>query len=178
MFTMTELPNGVCINRLDMHHDDRGVFTEIFRREWCLGIDPVQWNVVRSVAGVLRGVHVHPRHDDYLIVAHGRVSVGLRDLRRGSSTEGLAALVGLSANDLQGVFIPHGVAHGFYFHEPSIHLYAVSHRWDPSDEKACLWSDPALGIPWPVATARVSDRDAGAQPLSRLLDELESEQPI
>ena len=175
---MMALPNGVSVTRLDMHRDDRGVFTEVFRREWRLGIDPVQWNAVSSEAGVLRGVHVHPRHDDYLILLRGQAAIGLKDLRQGSATQGLPALVELEADNMAGILIPHGVAHGFYFHEPSIHLYAVSHCWDPADEKACLWSDPALGIPWPVATARVSDRDAGAQPLSRLLDELESEQPI
>ena len=57
----------------------------------------MQWNAVWSEAGVLRGVHVHIRHDDYLTVPVGRASVGLRDLRRGSPTEGLSALVELSA---------------------------------------------------------------------------------
>jgi len=161
-----------------MHGDDRGVFTEIFRREWDLGIDPVQWNLVHSQAGVLRGVHVHPRHDDYLLVSRGRVSVGLRDLRPGSPTEGLPALVELNADDLTGIFIPHGVAHGFYFHEPSTHLYAVSHYWDDDDEKGCLWSDPALEIPWPVTSAQVSRRDGAAQPLSDLLAELTALQQI
>lgn len=175
---MMALPDGVNVNRLTMHRDDRGVFIEVFRREWRLGIEPVQWNVASSEAGVLRGVHVHPRHDDYLVLLGGRAAIGLKDLRRGSATQGLSALVELEADDMAGILIPHGVAHGFYFHEPSIHLYAVSHYWDPADEKDCLWSDPALGIPWPVTTARVSDRDAGAQPLSCLLDELESEQPI
>ncbi len=169
---MPELPAGVKLRPLVMHRDARGTFTEVFRREWGTGIDPVQWNVVSSAAGVLRGVHVHLRHDDYLIALNGRIGVGLRDLRDGSPTCGLATLVELRGDELTAILIPHGVAHGFYFYEPSIHLYAVSHYWDPEDEQGCLWSDPDLEIPWPAESAIVSERDAAAPPLSDLLDQL------
>jgi dTDP-4-dehydrorhamnose 3,5-epimerase len=161
-----------------MHTDHRGVFTEVFRSEWGLPIDPVQWNLVHSEAGVLRGLHVHPRHDDFLVLVRGRASIGLRDLRQGSPTCGLAAVVDLEGDAMAGIFIPHGVAHGFYFHHPSTHLYAVSHYWDRADEKGCLWSDPALEIPWPMSSAKVSERDANAQSLSDLVAELEPLQPI
>ena len=93
--------------------------------------EPVQWNTVSSEAGDLRGVHVHVRHDDYLTMPVGRTSVGLRDLRRGSPTEGLAVLVELGREQPAALVIPHGVAHGFYFHEPSLHVYAVSEYWEP-----------------------------------------------
>jgi dTDP-4-dehydrorhamnose 3,5-epimerase len=161
-----------------MHRDQRGAFTEVYRREWDTGIAPVQWNAVTSDAGVLRGVHAHIRHDDYLLVLKGRASIGLRDLRQGSPTEGAAVLVELNAAELAALTIPHGVAHGFYFHEPSVHLYAVSRYWDPADELGCHWADAALEIPWPVAHATVSERDAHAGPLSALLDQLAPWQPI
>jgi dTDP-4-dehydrorhamnose 3,5-epimerase len=154
------------------------VFTELYRQEWPTGVKPIQWNAVRSDAGVLRGVHVHIRHDDYLTVPYGRAAVGLRDLRRGSSTEGLSALVELAGDEPVALVIPRGVAHGFYFLEPSLHVYAVTEYWDPSDELACHWADPELEIPWPARTARVSDRDAGSQSLRDLLRELEPSQPI
>jgi dTDP-4-dehydrorhamnose 3,5-epimerase len=174
----TVLPAGVRLIPLEMHHDERGVFTEIFRREWDTGVSPVQWNVVRSGARVLRGVHVHPRHDDYLVVVEGRASIGIRDLRRGSPTEGLSALVELRADNLQALVTPHGVAHGFYFHEPSIHVYSVTHYWDTADELGCHWADPALEIPWPDESPLVSERDDAAQSLAELLAELEPFQPI
>jgi dTDP-4-dehydrorhamnose 3,5-epimerase len=161
-----------------MHPDNRGVFTELFRREWDLPFDPVQWNLVHSEAGVLRGVHVHPRHDDFLVLVTGRASIGLRDLREGSSTRDLAIVVELDGETMVGIFIPHGVAHGFYFHTYSTHLYAVSHYWDVADEKGCLWSDPDLQIDWPMSSATVSERDAKAQSLSELLAEIAPLQPI
>jgi dTDP-4-dehydrorhamnose 3,5-epimerase len=127
---------------------------------------------------VLRGVHVHPTHDDYLILVEGRATVGLRDLRRGSATEGTSATVDLAGSEMTSIVIPHGVAHGFLFREPSLHVYSVSHYWDTADELACHWDDPALEIDWPATPSRVSERDAGAQSLSDLLVELAPHQPI
>ena len=92
-----------------MHHDARGVFTEIFRTSWEVGLTPVQWNAVTSAAGVLRGVHVHIKHADYLLIVRGRASIGLRDLRRGSPTEGSAALIEMSGATLTALTIPPGI---------------------------------------------------------------------
>lgn len=161
-----------------MHRDQRGVFTEIFRQEWDTGIAPVQWSFSHSEPGTLRGVDVHVRHDEYFILVQGRASVGLRDLRRGSSTEGLAMLITLSGDRLAGLTVPRGVAHGLFFHEACALIHSSSQHWDPSDYLACHWTDPALGIPWPVSTAEVSPRQAAAPPLSELLAQLEPFQPI
>ena len=172
------LPDGTLLRPLEAHRDERGSFTELYRAEWETGVAPIQWNAVRSQAGVVRGVHVHLRHDDYLTVPEGHAYVGLRDLRRGSSTEGLSALVELGGDSPGALVIPRGVAHGFYFDVPSLHVYAVTEYWDLSDELACRWDDPELEIPWPVRSAVVSDRDAANPPLRVLLDELEPSQPI
>lgn len=172
------LPDGVALRPLDMNRDLRGSFTEVFRDEWDTGISPVQWNIVSSEAGTLRGVHVHIRHDDYLTTLRGRASVGLRDLRRGSPTEGMSALVELAEDPLTALLIPHGVAHGFYFAEPSLHLYGVTKYWDVGDELACHWADPQLEIPWPALPTLVSERDSTAPSLAELLDELEPSQPF
>ena len=172
------LPDGTLLRPLVAHADERGVFTELYRLEWETGVTPIQWNAVRSEARVLRGVHVHVRHRDYLTLPYGRAVVGLRDLRRGSATEGLSVLVELSGDEPASLVIPCGVAHGFYFHEPSLHVYAVSEYWDPGDELACHWADPGLGIPWPSPTARVSNRDRDAQPLAALLAQLAPWQPL
>jgi dTDP-4-dehydrorhamnose 3,5-epimerase len=168
-----ELPAGVSLKPLTPHPDDRGVFLELFREEWRSGVAPVQWNAVRSAPGVLRGVHVHARHDDYLVLYAGRASIGLCDLRRGSPTERLSALVPMQGDAPTALTVPHGVAHGFYFHEPSIHIYAVSHYWDPADELGCLWADKDLGIPWPVESAHVSPRDASLPSLEELLSRVD-----
>jgi dTDP-4-dehydrorhamnose 3,5-epimerase len=131
----------------------------------------VQWNGVRSQAGVLRGVHVHLTHADYLAVVHGCVSVGMHDLRLGSPTWGVSQLITMSDDSPAALSIPPGVAHGFYFHCPSYHVYAVSHYWDPADELGCRWDDPALGIPWPATQAQLSLRDQCLPSLRDLQDQ-------
>jgi dTDP-4-dehydrorhamnose 3,5-epimerase len=163
-----KLPAGVSILPLRMHEDERGVFTEIFRRHWDPGLDVVQWNLVRSEAAVLRGVHVHRHHADYLVVASGRATFGLLDLRPGSPTEGLAACCDLGGDALAALVIPPGVAHGFLFHEPSLHVYAVTRYFDPSDELGCRWDDPELGIPWPFAPRLLSERDSALPGLAEV----------
>jgi dTDP-4-dehydrorhamnose 3,5-epimerase len=162
------LPEGVAAHPLDPHRDERGVFTELFRESWGLSVAPVQWNAVRSEANVLRGVHAHWRHSDYLTLVAGRATIGLHDLREGSPTEGLGATVELAAESASALVIPTGVAHGFYFHEPSIHVYAVTHDWDPADELGCRWDDPKLRIPWPCDDPLLSDRDRRLGSLSGL----------
>ncbi|MCG8456765.1 MAG: dTDP-4-dehydrorhamnose 3,5-epimerase family protein [Holophagales bacterium] len=174
----TRLPAATFLTELTPHADERGVFTELFRASWPTAVHPVQWNMVTSEPGVLRGVHVHPRHDDYLMIARGRASVGLRDLRRGSPTHGLSTVVEMRGDRPMALSIPHGVAHGFYFHEPSIHIYAVSHYWDPADELACHWADPDLELGWRVTSPTLSPRDRLAPPLGGLLQQLEPFQPF
>lgn len=170
------LPSGVRLLSFAHHCDARGSLFEMFRGS-AVGFTPVQWNAVSSRAGVLRGVHAHAAHSDYLVVVEGSALVGLRDLRVESPTDGLAALVDLRGDAPRALVIPPGVAHGFYFPEPSIHVYAVSHYWDPADELGCHWADPALGIPWPDVLPSLSRRDASAGSLSALREALARRRP-
>lgn len=166
-------PEGVQRRTLTANLDDRGSFTEIFRAEWGLQVQPVQWNLVHSRGLVLRGVHVHLRHTDYFLLASGHASVGLHDLRPGSPTEGQSSVVHMTADEPAGIVIPPGVAHGFFFHVPSIHVYAVSQYWDKADELGCHWADPDLQIPWPMpggrlAEVQLSEYDAALPSLKEL----------
>jgi dTDP-4-dehydrorhamnose 3,5-epimerase len=162
------LPAGVELTRLQPHADSRGVFTELFRDSWGLDVAPTQWNVVRSEPNVLRGVHAHWRHADYLTIVAGRAEIGLHDLREGSPTEGVGAVVTLDADDPHGLTIPPGVAHGFYFPERALHVYAVSHDWDPADELGCRWDDDELRIEWSCTAPLISERDEALGRLSEL----------
>lgn len=166
-----KLPTGVEVIPMTTHRDDRGALTEIFREEWGTGLNLVQWNLAKNETNVLRGPHVHLIHDDYLVVVAGQARVGLRDLRKGSTTEGLSARLDVTTDELTAIVIPTGVLHGFYFPEPSIHVYAVTHYWDPvHDEYGCRWDDPGLGIDWGVADPILSEKDRSLPPLSKLVD--------
>ena len=174
---VAQLPDGVRLRPLVTHPDHRGTFTEIFREEWDTGVRPIQWNAVASEARTLRGVHVHDRHTDYLVLLRGRASIGLMDLRPGSPTMGWSGMVESSREQLQALVIPPGVAHGFYFPQPSLHLYSTSEYWDPPRELGCRWDDPALGLRWPDDDPVVSIRDAGLGSLSELSEALAGRWP-
>jgi dTDP-4-dehydrorhamnose 3,5-epimerase len=172
------LPHAVIWRDLKTHSDHRGDLTELFRAEWQNGPAPVQWNFVRSQKHVLRGVHVHPQHDDYLIVLQNRVVLGLKDLRWDSPTHNLTSIVELEGERLSAIHIPHGVAHGFYFPSDALYLYSVSSYWDLSDELRCRWDDPELGLNWPTESPVLSDADNTAGTLSEMKRDLEIDRRI
>lgn len=170
-----ETPHGVILRELVSHRDERGSLAEVFRSSWVGDEAFLQWNFVDSNCNTLRGVHVHPVHSDYLVVIQGTLMLGLCDLRRGSPTFQHACLVELRGEQLQGAFIPPGVAHGFYFPEQTRYVYGVTDYWSLVDELGCSWNDPRLGIPWPAIDPVLSPRDREAISLQELMDILDAE---
>ena len=164
------LPVGLKAVLLEPNVDDRGSFTEIFRQEWeNVNAKPVQWNVMRSRKGVLRGLHVHPHHKDYLVIMSGDLRVGLKDLRRDSATYSKAATIFLSPDKPVGLMIPNGVGHAFYSASDTVLLYGVTEYYDPADELGCRWDDPGLEIPWKLESPILSQRDTTAPTLADLM---------
>ena len=162
--------DGVQIVDLTSHSDDRGAFTELYRREWVPGArEMVQGNLSQSRTGVLRGLHFHRRQADYWVVLDGDAIVGLFDLRAGSPTEGEPATIRLDASEPRGLYIPAGVAHGFASESEVRLLYLVDEPVDGSDEAGIAWDDPGLGISWPRTHPILSARDRVNPPLSTAL---------
>jgi len=163
---------GVRLIALEPHEDERGRFTEVFARHWDCGIEPAQWSVVESEAGALRGMHLHRRHDEYLMVVAGHMSVGLYDARPGSATEGYSSRYELSAADPAFLTFPAGLIHGWLAHESTVHLQAVSEAYvayADDDNEGCHWSDPDLGINWPFTPTLVAERADAFPSLRELL---------
>ena len=158
---MSELPRDVEILPLVKHLDARGWLSEVFRKDR-VDHDPCQWNVTASEPNVLRGMHVHVRHRDYLVVLQGRMSIGLFDIRPESPTYRHAAMVTLAGERLSALRVPVGVMHGFYSHEPTIYLYGVDAYYDATDELGCHWADPRLSLAWPCTDPVLCERDARA----------------
>lgn len=154
--------------------DSRGFFKETYKRSEfaAAGIAAVfvQDNVSRSVRGTLRGLHyqIPPRAQAKLVsVIRGEVFDVAVDLRRGSPFYGQWAGVTLSDRNHRLVFVPVGFAHGFCVpSEEADVLYKVTEEYEPGLERGVLWSDPAIGIRWPVQDPILSPRD-GRLPLLR-----------
>jgi dTDP-4-dehydrorhamnose 3,5-epimerase len=157
---------GVVVVRLAAHEDARGRFVETFRKEWFPGArEMVQANLSWSKAGVLRGLHYHLTQADLWFVVSGQVRAGLVDLRASSPTRGATALLTMGAEPPTAVYIPPGVAHGFYADVETCVAYLVDVGYDGTDEHGVRWDDPALGLDWGVTSPILSPRDQANPPL-------------
>jgi len=165
--------DDVILSDLTPHTDHRGQLTEVFRQSWLPDTRFVQWNLVHSKGNALRGVHLHVKHADYLTVVANRMIIGLKDMRRGSDSFERECCVELNADTSQTIFIPVGVAHGFWFPEPASFLYAVSDYFNHDDELAVKWNDPELGMFDHSLSPLLSERDQAAGSYSALLAEYE-----
>jgi dTDP-4-dehydrorhamnose 3,5-epimerase len=162
---------GVRITELVAHSDDRGSFAELFRNEWFPGAPRMaQSNISRSHSGVLRGMHFHRRQADYWCFLQGHAWVALYDLRSGSPTAGILQTFEVEAPDeLRGLYVPPGVAHGFFAYTETTLLYLVDRAFDGADEFGFSWRDPAFPAAWPTSDPILSARDASAPPLAEVL---------
>lgn len=156
--------------------DDRGFFLEswnarAFARAG-LDLNFVQDNHSRSAHGVLRGLHyqiVRPQGKLARVVTGRAFDVAV-DLRRSSATFGQWVGVELSAANRRVLWVPPGFAHGFVSLEDGTDfLYKCTDYYAPEHERSLLWSDPALGIDWPlsgIGEPGLSAKDAAGVPLA------------
>ena len=171
--TATDLA-GVKLIEPKVFGDDRGFFMESWnaRAFAAAGIDAtfVQDNHSRSRRGVLRGLHYQIEHAQGKLVrcVAGEVYDAVVDLRRSSPTFGRSIGLALSAQNQRMLWVPPGFAHGFLaVSEYADFLYKTTDYWYPEHERTLLWSDPALGIAWPLdGPPTVAAKDAAGRPLA------------
>jgi dTDP-4-dehydrorhamnose 3,5-epimerase len=89
----------------------------------------------------------------------GSIRVALADVRPHSPTFRATQTIDLDASTPIGVFIPVGVAHGFYAQRASTLLYLVDNYYNGSDELGVAWNDPSLAISWGTDDPILSERD-------------------
>lgn len=150
---------GVKVIPLVVHSDNRGRFLESYRQEWTDSNEVmIQSNRADRKAGTLVGMHYHLYQADYWYVPEGNVQVVLYDLRIGSPTEGTVFNIELDSGNF-GVYIPPGVAHGFYALTDMTIIYMVSQYYNPDDELGVAWNDSEWAWVWPTDSPELSDRD-------------------
>ena len=173
----TEL-NGVLIIEPDAFKDPRGFFMETYNRQrYCqAGIEHVfvQDNLSFSVKNTLRGLHFqisHPQAKLVQVIAGEIFDVAV-DIRPASTSFGKWTGITLSGQNKRQLFIPEGFAHGFcVLSETAYFSYKCSDFYAPGDEGGLLWSDPGIGIQWPVQKAIVSEKDKVYPHLADLVPE-------
>jgi dTDP-4-dehydrorhamnose 3,5-epimerase len=172
-YTVTTTPlDGVLLLEPKVFGDERGFFFESFNQRdfdqaTGLSVQFVQDNHSKSSQGVLRGLHYQIQHPQGKLVrvTAGEVFDVVVDLRGSSATFGRSYGITLSADNKKQLWIPPGFAHGFLVTSESAEfLYKTTDYWYPEFERSLLWSDPALGIEWPIAQ--------GQQPVLAKKDEV------
>jgi dTDP-4-dehydrorhamnose 3,5-epimerase len=166
---------GCGVVGLPHHADARGEFVKVFQASIASaagddpGIAELFWS--RSHRGVIRGLHfqVPPHaHTKLVTIIAGRALDAVVDLRVGAPTYGTWITVELDAASPVGVVVPVGCAHGFQaLADDTVMLYATSTEHHPDSDRGVRWD--SAGIPWSIADAVTSERDAAFPTLAEFV---------
>jgi dTDP-4-dehydrorhamnose 3,5-epimerase len=162
-FIPTELPELVIIEPR-IFNDDRGYFFESFRddlfKKHIGDINFVPDNESYSSFGTLRGLHYQlpPFAQSKLVrVIKGKVLDVAVDIRKDSDTFGKHVTVVLSDANKRQLFIPRGFAHAFLvLSEEAVFQYKVDNHYSKEHERGIAFSDPEIGITWPIDISAVT----------------------
>ncbi|EMO45730.1 dTDP-4-dehydrorhamnose 3,5-epimerase [Leptospira santarosai] len=174
-FEKTDLP-GLLILYPNIYKDDRGFFLETFEEERykSIGIREsfIQDNHSHSVKNVIRGMHFTRKKPQaqILTVMNGKIFDVVVDIRKQSSTFGKWFGIELSDDGIRQVYMAPGLAHGFCALSSTVDLhYKVSEKYDPQDDAGLNYSDPIIGISWPIQNPIVSKKDQNLPYLKDLI---------
>lgn len=163
--TRTDIPDLMLIKN-ETYRDDRGFFMEVFRSDSFfdagLNFHFAQLNHSASARNVLRGLHMQwePPMGKMMRVVRGKAFLVAVDVRIGSPTLRRWFGMELSADDSRQIWAPAGFARGFCALEDDTQIqYLCTGTYNSSGEGAILWSDPAIGIDWPIADPILSKKD-------------------
>jgi dTDP-4-dehydrorhamnose 3,5-epimerase len=169
IFHETALP-GAWVIEPERFEDERGFFARTFCREdfAARGLEPAvaQCNVsYNHRRGTLRGMHyqVPPGEEAKLVrCTRGAIFDAVVDLREGSPGLGRFAAVELTAENRLALYVPPGFAHGFQTLTDDCEVfYQMSVPYASELARGFAHDDPAVGIPWPLPVAVISERDRG-----------------
>lgn len=135
---------------LDLHIDDRGCLSEIFRSDapYFKGFGQV-YIIKDEAPGIIRAFHMHKRKEDYFFVSSGKALVILADgarteipFRNGVEYDYSNCTTKkyvLDSQKPQLLVIPKGIYHGWKSLVPNTHLINVVtepfHKEDPDDNR-------------------------------------------
>lgn len=162
---------GVYILEMDVFGDARGWFMETWSKRKMeavgLQVDFLQDNQSFSKEkGTLRGLHFqqNPMAQAKLLrCTRGEIFDVAVDIRKGSPTYGQWEGVTLSAENKKEFFIPRGFAHGFLTLTDDVEVqYKADNFYAPEADGSIIWSDPTIGIDWPLQPVILSAKDKDA----------------
>ena len=167
-FIETKL-QGAYIIELEPHKDSRGFFARSFCAhefgEHGLATTFVQCSLSSTrKKGTVRGLHFQraPACEVKLVRCTGGVIHDIIvDLRANSPTYLEYVAVELSADNRRAVYVPMMFAHGFQaLSENSEVFYQIDQYYSSQASSGIRYSDPRLGITWPLSVTDISAKDA------------------
>ena len=160
---------GLYVIEPTVFKDERGYFMETYNqndfKEAGLNMTFVLDTQSMPVKGVLRGLRFQKQYPQGKLVraVRGTVFDVAVDLRSDSKTYGKWFGVTLSAENKKQFYIPEGFAHGFLvLSDEAEFAYKCTDFYHPGDEGGLLWSDPEIGVDWPIEPGMeliISDKD-------------------
>jgi dTDP-4-dehydrorhamnose 3,5-epimerase len=154
-----DLIDGVKIEPLAVHPDDRGFFMEVGRLGKGLaanmtpeGVRQVQVSFTLTYPGTIKAIHYHSEQTDLWTPVSGMVQVFLYDLRRNSPTFGAINTIYAGRFRPWQILIPPGVGHGYKALgvEPIQLLYFTDRHYNPADELRIAYNDPNIAYDWEI----------------------------
>ena len=166
--------DGFQVLDIFFQEDKRGNFQKIFNKDLfnSLGIDFVinESYISNSKMNSLRGMHFQKEphsHDKLVACVHGRALDVCIDLRKDSPTFGKIDYLNLEPG-VNAIFIPKGVAHGFFaLEDNTIMTYYTSTVYNPDFDSGVHWN--SIGFEWPSNEPLVSDRDSNHPPFKEMI---------
>lgn len=166
----------------EVFEDERGFFVEVYHQEEFrkAGLPDtfVQLNHSRSARNVVRGLHFQwePPMGKLMRVTLGTAYLVAVDIRKGSPTLGRWFGAEVSAASKRQLWAPAGFARGFcVLSEYAEIQYLCTGTYNKEGESGLLWSDPAIGVEWPVSDPILSEKDTRAHTLQDWLSRPESD---
>lgn len=181
MLNITEtVLRGVYLLQPRRFCDHRGWLTELYsQRSWeqtGLPTHFVQDNLSFSLKQhTLRGFHLQKgekAQGKLIYCPAGKILDVAVDLRPGSPQYLQWVSCVLSAENLCGLYVPKGFAHGFLtLEDHTCVFYKLDEFYSSEQELTIRYDDPAIRFPWGVEHPIVSERDKTAPSLHQILEE-------
>ena len=178
--TPLAIPDVLLIEH-ERFEDNRGYFMEVYHRDHFreLGLPPlfVQLNESRSARNVIRGLHFQwePPVGKLMRVAEGAAFLVAVDIRHDSPTVGQWVGERITAEETRQMWAPAGFARGLCALADNTRVqYLCTATYNGKTDSGILWSDPEIGVSWPVSDPLVSEKDRTAQTLRQWLAKPES----
>jgi dTDP-4-dehydrorhamnose 3,5-epimerase/CDP-3, 6-dideoxy-D-glycero-D-glycero-4-hexulose-5-epimerase len=161
---------GVLLVEGTSYEDERG---KLFKPLWNSVIPNFRADeayYIISKKNVLRGMHYQTApHEQgkFVYVTKGSVLDVVVDLRKDSPSYGNYASFLLRANDMRGLYVPPGVAHGYLtLEEDSVIHYVQTGNYSREHERGIRYD--SFGMDWKCERPILSDKDMRLPSLSEL----------